>query len=181
MVKKILMLLLLAACPVYLVSGQAKEYIVENVDDVPSYYYYERSSPFSNLESSNLLIQVINARGDGIYADVYLLNGSHNEDTIVISTDSTGLAYIPKEMIWKAVIFIPPKGDLYNGIKGGVDDIRSIEKLTIVLGLQALSKMRIKSNFSLSVNDIQQIVDSVRKKDCIPQFYGVTIDFSIEI
>ena len=181
MVKKVAILLILTAWAFYQVSGQAKEYIVENVDDVPSYYYCERYSSFTNKTSSNLMIQIMNTRGDGVHTDIYFLNGLHNEDTILVSTDSSGVAYIPKRMIKKGSFFVPPKGNLYNGIKGVVNNIGGIEKLTIILGQQSLSKMKIKSKFSLSTREIQQIVDSVRKSDCIPHYYGVTIDFYIEL
>ncbi len=182
MVKYFAIFLILTAWPLCLVSGQAKEYIVENVDDVPSYYYCEKSSSLlSNLTSSNLMIQIMNTRGNVIHADVYFLNGLHNEDTIIVSTDSTGVAYIPKKKIEKGMFFVPPKGDLYNGIKGFVNDVGSVKKLTIILGQQSLSKMKIKSKSPLSSRDIQQIVDSVRRSDCIPHYNGVTIDFNIEI
>ena len=182
MVKKIFTLVLLIACSINFIKGQEFEYIVEKVDDVPSYYYCEKySSLLSNLTSSNLMIQIMNTRGDVIHADVYFLNGLHNEDTIWVSTDSTGVAYIPKKKIAKGMFFVPPKGDLYNGIKGFVNDVGSTKKLTIILGQQSLSKMIIKSKSTLSSRDIQQIVDSVRKSDCIPHYNGVTIDFNIEI
>lgn len=181
MVKEMVILWLLIIWPFCLVRGQSNEYVVENVDDISSYYYCESSMEFSSLISSKIMIRVMDTKGNGIQTNVYFLDGENNNDTIVVSTDLTGVVYIPKKMIGTGRFLILPKGDLYNGIKGYVDNIWNTKKLVIILGQKSMSKMKIKSKSPLSTKYIQQIVDSVRKCDCIPYYQGVTIDFSIEI
>ena len=180
MVKKIFTLVLLIACSINFIKGQDFEYIVEKIDDVPSYFYTEKRGKIIDFLSSRMMIQVVNNMGYGVPVNIFFVNSADYKDTVIISTDSSGLGYISKKMFENGKFSVPPKGNLLNGIEGWVN-IRNTRKLTIVLGQQPMSMLKIKSNSELSIEDIRHIVDSLRKGEEPYALPGITIDFIIEI
>lgn len=180
MVKKIFTTVLLIVCSINIIKGQEFEYIVEKVDDVPSYFYTEKNGGFLGFLSSKMMIQVVNNKGYGLPVNITFVNSADCKDTVIISTDSLGLGYMSKKMFENGKFSISTKGNLLNGIDGWIN-IRNTRKLTIVLGQQPMSMLRIKSNSELSIDDIRQIVDSLRRGEGPHDLPGITIDFIIEI
>lgn len=180
MVKKIFTSVLLIVCSINYIKGQKFEYIVEKVDDVPSYFYTEKNSGIFDFLSSKMMIQVVNNKGYGLPLNIIFVNSADCKDTVIISTDSLGLGYMPKKMFENGMFSISTKGNLLNGVEGLVN-IRNTRKLTIVLGQQPMAMLKIKSNSELSIDDIRQIVDSLRRGEEPHDLPEITIDFIIEI
>ena len=180
MVKKMFTLVLLIACSIDIIKGQEFEYIVEKVDDVPSYFYTEKNGGIFDFLSSKMMIQVANNRGYGVPVNIFFVNSVDSKDTVIISTDSLGQGYMSKKMFENGRFSIPPKGNLLNGIEGWVN-IRNTRKLTIILGQQPMSMLKIKSKSELSIENIRHIVDSIRRGEEPHDLPGITIDFFIEI
>lgn len=170
----------LCVSPFHYVHGQVHEYIVENVDNVPSYYYVEKAHRLTNLLTSNVMIQVIDDKGRGIQATVSFLDCAENDSAFEVSTDSSGIGYLPKQENTRSHFIIQPKGDLLNGIEGWLN-LKDTRKLTIVLGHQSVSKVRVKSVSALNTDDIQLIVNSLRKGDCPSETSGITVEVYVEI
>jgi len=179
MVKRILLCLTII-CSVYSAKGQSIEYLVENVDDVPSYFYTEKIGVISSLLSAEMRIQVVDNNGKGIPVNVFFINSANFKDTIVILTDSSGCGYLSKKKFETGKFFISSNGNRLNGIKGFVN-IKETKKLTIVLGQQSVSKVKIKSKTKLSVENIQMIVNSLREGEYPQNLTGISIEVYIEI
>jgi len=178
MVKKMIALfIILTACSTYYARGQVYEYIVKNVDNIPSYFFTEKSN---NFLSSDISICIVDYKGYGVSTNIFLIDSANPKDTIVVTTDTSGIGHLSRNKMTNVFFFVAPKGNILNGCEGWIK-ILDTKILTIVLGQQAFSTVNIKSKSALSTEDVDKIVKSLRNGELPPEDSGIMIDVAIEL